>query len=163
MMNTYMAKLSESPVPFLILFATIIVVTVVAKAYAKHKRKRRLRKFAESNLEMTPDEFFTYCGRDKPQYMKRYNFAGVYILYNQSKNQYYIGQAKEVLNRVNNHFRGRGNGDVYADYKYGDKWTIRLIALADSGFTTLNELEREMIHAYNAYEDGYNRTRGNKG
>lgn len=31
-----------------------------------------------------------------------------------------MGQGKAVLDRVNHHFSGRGNGDVYADYKYGD-------------------------------------------
>ena len=35
-----------------------------------------------------------------------------------------MGQGKAVLDRVNHHFSGRGNGDVYADYKYGDFFTI---------------------------------------
>ena len=53
--------------------------------------------------------------------------------------------------------------DIYADYKYGDEFTIRLIALKGSGFKTLNELERNAIAAYRAYDKGYNKTRGNKG
>lgn len=76
---------------------------------------------------------------------------------------YYVGQGKKVFQRVNSHFTGHGNGDVYADYKYGDKFTIKMIALDNSGFTTLNKLERNTIATYNAYSKGYNKTRGNKG
>ena len=68
----------------------------------------------------------------------------------------------EVLNRVNSHFTGKGNGDVYADYKYGDYFTIKMIALDKSGYTSLNELERNTIMTYDAFASGYNKTRGNR-
>lgn len=90
------------------------------------------------------------------------NFAGVYILHNESKDKYYIGQSKTVLNRVNNHFTGKGNGDVYVDYRNGDQFKIQLIPLENSGFDDLNSLERHFIKRYNAYGRGYNRTRGNR-
>jgi hypothetical protein len=45
-------------------------------------------------------------------YSNNYNFAGVYILHNKSKDLYYVGQGKQVLNRVYSHFTGKGNGDV---------------------------------------------------
>lgn len=76
---------------------------------------------------------------------------------------YYVGQGKKVFQRVNNHFTGHGNGDVYSDYKYGDNFTIKMIRLKGSGFKTLNELERCTISKYNAFSKGYNKTRGNKG
>lgn len=91
------------------------------------------------------------------------NFPGVYILHNKTKNMYYVGQGKNVLDRVNCHFNGKGNGDVYADYKYGDIFTIRMIGLENSGYDTLNELERNTIMTYDAYRNGYNKTRGNRG
>lgn len=90
------------------------------------------------------------------------NFAGVYILFNSTKNMYYVGQGKEVLNRVNAHFTGKGNGDVYADYKYGDKFTIKIISLEKSGYLSLNELERHTIMTYDSFASGYNKTRGNR-
>lgn len=37
-----------------------------------------------------------------------------------------------------------------------------MIALKNSGFSTLNELERHTIATYNAYSKGYNKTRGNR-
>ena len=76
---------------------------------------------------------------------------------------YYVGQGKDVLKRINAHFMGRGNGDVYADFKYGNHFTIKMIPLEKSEYRTLNELERNTIYAYNAYTKGYNKTRGNRG
>ena len=34
-----------------------------------------------------------------------------------------------IFDRVNAHFTGKGNGDVYADYKYGDEFIIKMISL----------------------------------
>lgn len=129
----------------------------------------RIRRLAKNSLVLTPKQFFKLRNQligvkstERNHHSTSYQFAGVYILHNQSKNMYYVGQAKHTLNRVNNHFTGKGNGDVYADYKYGDKWTIRMIALNESPFDTLNELERHTIHIYNAYTKGYNKNRGNQ-
>lgn len=88
--------------------------------------------------------------------------TGVYIIYNKSKNMYYVGQSVKTVQRVNSHLSGRGNGDVYADYKYGDEFTVKIIPLNKSGYDTLDDLERNMINTYNAYSSGYNKTRGNR-
>ena len=88
--------------------------------------------------------------------------TGVYIIYNKSKNMYYVGQSVKTVQRVNSHLSGRGNGDVYADYKYGDEFTVKIIPLNKSGYDTLDDLERDMINTYNAYSSGYNKTRGNR-
>ncbi len=87
--------------------------------------------------------------------------VGVYVIYNQTKDKYYVGQAKRLIFRVNQHFTGHGNGDVYADYVYGDSFLIQLIPLIDSGYVDIDEMEREMIKKYDAYKSGYNRTVGN--
>ena len=105
---------------------------------------------------------FSFGGRGRKSYALTQNFEGVYILHNTDKDLYYVGQGKKILDRVNNHFTGKGNGDVYADWKYGDNFTIRMIALDNSGFDTLNQLERHTISYYDAYSKGYNKTRGNR-
>jgi excinuclease UvrABC nuclease subunit len=87
--------------------------------------------------------------------------VGVYIIYNATKNKHYVGQAKRLFFRVNQHFTGHGNGDVYSDYKLGDKFTIVLLSLQDSGYYDLDKLEKDMIKKYHAYTEGYNRTAGN--
>jgi len=134
--------------------------------WTKLRIRQQIQQLANNTTVLTPKQFFKLRNQpirgSRKKYASQHNFEGVYILYNQTKDMYYVGQAKQVLNRVNNHFTGKGNGDVYADYKYGDKWTIRMIALSESPFDTLNELERYVIDAYNSYEKGYNKNRGNQ-
>ncbi len=67
---------------------------------------------------------------------------------------YYVGQGKKVFQRVNSRFIGHANGDNFR---------IKKISLENSGFNSLNELERNTIMIYNAYSKGYNKTRGNRG
>ena len=88
--------------------------------------------------------------------------VGIYVIYNISKNMYYVGQAKRLLFRINQHFTGHGNGEVYADFLYGDEFVLQMIPLAGSGFSDIDEMERVMIQKYDAYNTGYNRTVGNK-
>ena len=150
----------------LIFFYVILIIAIIGYTiYKKEKINQQIDDLANNVLEMTPEEFMkmratSFGGRGRPSYALTKNFAGVYILFNQSKNMYYVGQGKQVLNRVNAHFTGKGNGD--ADYKYGDSFTIKMIALENSGFDTLNELERHTIARYNAFSKGYNKTRGNR-
>lgn len=130
----------------------------------KAETVKKIEMLSENALEVTPSEFFEIRNKSigKKHISTQYAFAGVYILYNHTKNMYYVGQGKNVFQRVNAHFTGHGNGDVYADYKYGDYFTIKMIQLVGSGFDSLNDLERNTIAAYDAYSNGYNKTRGNR-
>ena len=151
---------------FIILFALLIIFAIVQFLQKKHI-ENQIEELASNALEITPEEFFemrnkSFGGRGSPKYANKFNFSGVYILYNCSKDMYYVGQGKQVFDRVNSHFTGKGNGDVYADYKYGDEFSIKMIALDESDFYSLNELERHTISTYDAYGTGYNKTRGNR-
>lgn len=150
----------------LLIFVYVYVFKVIIRR--RKELDEKIEALANESLEMTPSEFLrmraaSFGGRRNPSYALSRNYAGVYILFNQSKDMYYVGQGKQVFNRINAHFTGKGNGDVYADYKYGDYFTIKTISLENSGFSTLNELERYTIMKYNAYYKGYNKTRGNRG
>lgn len=143
-----------------------LILGFVLEASKKRKINDQIERLASGVEELTPEEFFklrnhSFGGQGRPSYARTKNFAGVYILFNKTKNMYYVGQAQKILDRVNNHFTGKGNGDVYADYKYGDEFTIKMLALEGSGFSSLNELERHTISKYNAFSKGYNKTRGN--
>ena len=148
---------------FIIMFAIVLIRIVISA-----ETKGRIRDLKGNSLEVTPEEFFRLRNKKKA-FNNRKNistdmdFAGIYIIYNKTRNMYYIGQSKNVFKRVNSHFTGKGNGDVYADYKYGNQFTISMIALEGSGFSTLNALEKNAISTYNAYSKGYNKTKGNRG
>lgn len=150
-------------IPF-ILFLILLIYYINKK---KEEIDKKIEGLASGVEELSPEEFFelrnySFGGRGRPSYARTRNFAGVYIIFNKTKNMYYVGQAQKILDRVNNHFTGKGNGDVYADYKYGDQFAIKMIALEGSGFSTLNELERCTIEKYKAFSSGYNKTRGNR-
>lgn len=68
----------------------------------------------------------------------------------------YIGQSINMCQRVHNHFTGKGNGDVYADIKYGKYVYVCLIKCNQS---ELNRLEKSLIAAFKA-TNSYNRTKG---
>ena len=133
--------------------------------YRKQKRQDkelkekdiRLQNFIKNQVELKAEEF-----------IKNRNslgvIQGIYALHNKKqKNKTYVGQGENVIDRLRQHLTGSGNGDVYADYKYNNPFTVRMISLAESGFNTLDELEKVWIKKYNAYEKdgGYNKTRGN--
>lgn len=111
--------------------------------------------FLNSAGALTPEEFFEIKKRNTG------DIVGCYVIFNESKNMFYVGQAKRLFFRVNQHFTGHGNGDVYADYKYGNYFRISIIPLANSGFNDLDLLERTLISQYDAYNSGYNKTGGN--
>ena len=112
--------------------------------------------FMNGTKSLTPDEFFEVKGTQSG------DVVGVYVIHNDTNGMYYVGQAKRLFFRVNQHFTGHGNGDVYADYKHGDHFSIQLMKLSDSGYSDLDKLERDLIEKYDAYNSGYNRTVGNK-
>ena len=120
----------------------------------ERKVSERLRGLAGGGA--TADEFL--ATRDA---LRQSDFTGVYVLHNKSKDMYYVGQSVKVIDRVGQHLTGHGNGDVYADFKYGDEFEVSTVSLVDSGYGSLNDLERDTIAAYDAYNNGYNRTAGN--
>lgn len=71
-------------------------------------------------------------------------------------NEVYIGQSVNMHKRVYNHLTGHGNGDVYADVKYGKHVFLKFIPCT---IEQLNKYEKELIKLFNATES-YNRTKG---
>lgn len=158
----------------ILIIVTLILSIIPLVAFIVECDKRR-KEFEEAidrllneSEEITPEQFMrirtakVHGGKYEPYISSSRNFAGVYILHNQDRDKYYVGQSKTVFNRVNNHFTGKGNGDVYVDYRNGEHFTIKLIPLMNSGFDSLDSLERYFISYYHAFENGYNKTRGNR-
>ena len=137
------------------IFVLVFIGCMIAGKQNETKKRERQEKIASSSF--TPQQFFAYR---KSGIMP--NVPGVYIIRNITNGKNYVGQAQNVSDRINQHFTGRGNGDVYADYKYGQEFLVSIVPFANSGYYSLNDLERAMIELYDAYELGYNRTRGNK-
>jgi len=147
---------------FFLKFSCQLVIELIHMTNRKIVRKK-LTKVTSGELLLNPKEILNLSTKQKNDTWNRLNQPGVYLLFNTQNKTYYIGQATRMLDRVCQHFLGKGNQDVYADYRYGKPFDIQFISLLNSGYLTLNELEREAIKAYQGYSRGYNRNRGMKG
>lgn len=141
---------------------------------ADNRREQEIEKEIEilerNSASMNPQEFFKFfeASRKNKKNLHAYDgdftFSGIYVLHNLTRDKHYVGQSINVMKRVNTHFTGRhgGNKSVYADFKHGDKWNIRLIDMKFTNYSNLNDLEKYAIQLYKGYDKGYNKTRGNK-
>lgn len=148
---------------FIVIASIVLSVLygVIVPNYRRIQAKKKIRSLVESKTSMTPQEFMRL--RSNYNLSSELDCPGIYVLHNRDKNKNYVGQSIRVLTRINQHFTGHGgNGDVYADYKYHDRFEIRIVKFEGSGYSTLNEMERQAIDAYDAYTRGYNKTRGNR-
>ncbi len=135
--------------------------------------KKRILRLTANEKEISPNVFFAInnvLNRKQESkffyfdysYWSERNSSGVYLLFNKTKNKYYVGQSKKIFYRISSHFSGRGNHDVYVDYYHGDTFTIKIIPLVKSNYVSLNKLERHTIMTFKSYRNGYNKTRGNR-
>ena len=151
--------------PALTALLLVCALWAAGLAFIHSRPKRRIRRLSQGTRAITPDEFFRLRNgggtRGRSEVLAR-DFPGIYILTNEDRGMCYVGQATQVMWRVNQHLTGKGNGDVYADYMQGDRFRIRMIALAGSGYRDLDAMERDAIACYHAYDEGYNKTRGNR-
>ena len=154
----------------LIVFGIPVVLGIIIGVISSVQKKKhiaKIKEFANEAFELSPKEFFAMRnksagGRGKKHISTDEEFTGVYIIHNVTKDMYYVGQSKKILQRVNQHFTGHGNGDVYADYKNGNEFTIKTVSLSNSEYSSLDTLERDLIEAYEAKKNGYNKTKGNR-
>ena len=151
------ATLTSMLIFSLILGGLILLAKIVIETQEQRRFNKQTANFKSKGI--SPATFFEI--RKERMKEKLGDVSGVYIIYNVTKDMYYVGQATRLYFRLNQHFTGHGNGDVYADYKYGHKFLISYISLNKSGFNSLDALERTTIEKYNAYNKGYNKTHGN--
>lgn len=133
----------------------LLLLTIYSDEKKRKQRQKEREALANEEAYITPKELLKLRQEQK-------GFTGIYIIYNRTKDLVYVGQAQNVYVRSSNHFLGKGNADIYADYKYGDEFTIRFVSLVNSGFDRLDTLEKHYIYKYHATIHGYNKTKGNK-
>lgn len=92
---------------------------------------------------------------------------GCYIVHNVENDKYYVGQSKDVLKRIRQHFNGTAPKNViFAEDYYksliDDKdklFEIKIIKCETKD--ELDRTERQLIEDYDARNNGYNGTSGN--
>lgn len=78
----------------------LILICVLPPIIISINTKKKIRALSNDSLEMTPDEFFkmrsaSLGGRGRKHISTAQDYVGVYVLFNETKNMYYVGQAKK--------------------------------------------------------------------
>lgn len=119
------------------------------------KQQEKLLRLRQSLLEDNPqivasaEEFMA----QRKALTQKGEITGIFIVHNATKDLYYVGQSAKAIDRAAIQFLGRGNCDVYADYKYGDSFNVRIIPLLGSSYESLNELKCAAIQALEAADE----------
>jgi len=84
---------------------------------------------------------------------------GIYILYNQTKDKYYVGQAKQLYKRVRDHFAVE---QMARDQISGDVFQVKFLLASELGEDyRIDHIEKTGIEIFNSDKNGYNKTTGN--
>lgn len=140
-------RVPSFPLIFFGLFLDGLLIILIAS-----KQQEALLKLRQSLLEDDPqivanaEEFMA----QRKALTQQGEITGIFIVHNATKDLYYVGQSEKAIDRAAIQFLGRGNCDVYADYKYGDSFNVRIIPLSESGYESLNELKRAAIQTLEA-------------
>lgn len=121
-------------------------VAVVAHAVRRRGRLRERFDAASSPIGRASAAEFLAQPRDAA------DFAGAYVIRNATRQRVYAGGTALVRRALRRHLAGKGHETLYADFRAGDDLTLRAIALADSGYDTLDALVADVVFAYDARE-----------
>ncbi|MGL4950579.1 MAG: GIY-YIG nuclease family protein [Mycoplasma sp.] len=95
------------------------------------------------------------------------SIKGCYVIKNKFNGKHYVGQSKDVLKRIKQHFNGlQPNNIIFAEDYYsepeknrGNIFSIKIIECSTKD--ELDSLEKELIEKYDSFNRGYNKTSGN--
>lgn len=140
------------PFIFLGLFLFIDGLLLVSTASRQQKELLNLRQSLledDSQFTASAEEFMS----QRKALIQQGEVTGIFIIHNVTNDLYYVGQSVKAIDRAALQFLGRGNCDVYADFKYSDVFTVRIVSLSTSGYESLNELKHAAIKALEAAGD----------
>lgn len=93
----------------------------------------------------------------------KFEAKGVYIIWNKTKEKYYVGQSKDVYKRLfTQHFNNNDVKNIIfaKDWYANDEFFFKIIELETKD--ELDATEKEYIEKYDSFKNGYNATGGNK-
>lgn len=137
----------------------------IKKQNVKKEYNKNVSEIVPLPCEIDKDENFKplkqFCGLE---YEK---IIGVYVIHNKENNKYYVGQSKDVLKRLKQHFNGTipKNSIFFEDYyssneeKREDLFEVKIIICSTKD--ELDSLEKKLISDYDSWNNGYNKTSGN--
>lgn len=139
---------------------------------SKNKKNSRLCEYNKKLSEVKPlsnmvsqDESFTMLKLFSGLEYER--IIGVYVIHNKEKDKYYVGQSKDVMKRIKQHFNGTiPKNTIFAEDYYTSQMENRdnifeLKIIRCETKDELDSLEKKLIYEYDSWNSGYNGTSGN--
>lgn len=139
---------------------------------SKNKKNSRLNEYNKKLSEVKPlsnmvsqDESFTMLKLFSGLEYER--IIGVYVIHNKEKDKYYVGQSKDVMKRIKQHFNGTiPKNAIFAEDYYTSQMENRdnifeLKIIRCETKDELDSLEKKLIYEYDSWNSGYNGTSGN--
>ncbi len=133
--------------------------------FIQHKEYSLLKKFKPLQAEISDaTEFIPLDSISGIEYRK---IVGCYVIRNIENKKCYVGQSKDVLRRLKQHFKGTvPNNPIFAEDYYTssteDKsklFEVKIIELQTKD--ELDRTEKDLIEQYDCFYSGYNGTHGN--
>ena len=131
----------------------------------KTEYEQKLKDIIPLNCEYVPDQSFIPLKVIIGYEYKK--IIGCYIIHNKEKDKYYVGQSKDIMKRIKQHFHGTvPNNIIFAEDYYSsesqdksDLFEVKIIPLETKN--ELDRTEKELIEQYDSWNNGYNGTSGN--
>ena len=141
----------------LVLFgvSAVLMISILFHFFYRIKKVKSMAQAIIDGEQISPRDFLEtrkYGGREK--YINRYNFPGVYVTINYTKDYFYIGYGQRVFDRIFYLFTGRGNVDVYLDYISGDNIVFMAFQYRRDQFNSLNEYK---YYISSLFEENFNK------
>lgn len=133
--------------------------------FIQRKEYSLLKKFKPLQTEVSnTNDFVSLDALLGIEYKK---IVGCYVIRNTEKDKYYVGQSKDVLRRLKQHFKGTvPSNPIFAEDYYTsnveDKsklFEVKIIELQTKD--ELDRTEKDLIEQYDCFYSGYNGTHGN--
>jgi len=146
-----------------VFFVIGAILFAVKNIKEKAKKEQKIDEMLNQSITKSAHEFlehYNWLASRRDGSIISMDSPGIYVILNKTKELYYVGQSKTVLKRIRCHFTGKGNGDVYADFKYNDQFEVTIHKCSE---WELNEIEKMFIEKYKSSNKfrGYNKTKGN--
>ena len=136
------------------------------------KKSEEINNYNKKLLQIKPlgisvnknDEFILLKHFNGIKYEK---INGCYIIHNKENDKYYVGQSKDVLKRLKQHFKGTTpKNSIFAEDYYTstlknkeDLFEVKIIKCETKD--ELDKMEKSLIYKYDSWNNGYNGTSGN--
>ncbi len=147
-----------------------------AKFLREHEKKRKSIE-SERNRMLSNVKPLSSSPSGKDDFVPLRDFAGFerrkivgcYVIRNKENGRCYIGQSKDVMKRLAQHFNGTvPKSAVFSEDYYSSKspdksglFEIKILPLALATKDELDRTKKELIACYDSFNSGYNSTNGN--